>query len=68
MVCWGDQMDLEMSREEKERLVQQVADVAFEGALNKEDALAIIETCLKACHRKAAEIEEEIRPAYHVIQ
>ena len=33
-------MDLQLSREEKERLLQQVADAAFEDALNKMDAAA----------------------------
>ena len=61
-------MDLILSREEKENLLQRVTDVAFMGVLNKMDAAAIIEICLNACQRQAAEIEKEIGPACDIIQ
>ena len=61
-------MNLELSREEKENLLQQVADVTFENILNKQEVVDIIEICLNACKREAAKIEEEIGPAYSVIQ
>lgn len=61
-------MDLMLSREEKENLLQRVADVAFMDALNKMDAAAIIGICLNACKRQAAEIEKEIGPACDIIQ
>lgn len=61
-------MDLELSREEKENLVARVADLAFDDMLNKVDAAAIIEVCLNACKRNAAEIEKMIGPACDIIQ
>lgn len=61
-------MDLQLSREEKERLLQQVADVAFEDALDKQDAAAILEICANACRRKALELEKEIGPVSDLIQ
>lgn len=61
-------MDLQLSREEKERLLQQVADAAFEDALNKMDAAAILEICLNACKREMAEMEKLFGPVSDVIQ
>lgn len=61
-------MGLELTREEKERLLERVADVAFENVLNKMDAAAIIGICLDACKREAAEIEKKIGPACDIIQ
>lgn len=52
--------DLEMTREEKERLVAKVTDVVFEGILNRADAVAILEVCSQACGREAQKVEQEM--------
>ena len=61
-------MDLQLSRDEKEHLLQRVTDVAFADILNKMDAAVIIEICLNACKRQVAEMEKEIGPACDIIQ
>lgn len=68
MTTKGDCMNLELSRKEKEDLLERVANAAFENILNKQDVVDIMEICLNACKREAAKIEEEIGPAYSVIQ
>ena len=52
--------DLEMTNEEKERLVAKVTDVVFAGVVNRMDALAILEICSQACGREAQKIELEM--------
>ena len=61
-------MDMQLTREEKENFLQQVADAAFEDALNKMDAAAILEICLNACKREMAEIEKQFGTISDVIQ
>ena len=61
-------MDLKLSREEKENLVAEVTNLAFDDTLNKEDYVDIIRVCLDACKRRTSEIEKEIGIAYSVIQ
>ena len=52
--------DLEMTKEEKERLVAKVTDAVFAGVLNRVDAVAILEICSQACSRESQEIEREM--------
>lgn len=61
-------MDLLLSREEKESLVAQVADLAFDDKLNKMDAVSIIEICLNAHKREISEMEKQFGPVCDVIQ
>ena len=61
-------MDMQLTREEKENFLQQVADAAFEDALNKMDAAAILKICLNACKREMAEIEKQFGTSSDVIQ
>ena len=52
--------DLEMTREEKEHLVEKVTDAVFAGVINRMDALAILEICSQACSREAEKVEHEM--------
>ena len=61
-------MELEMTREEKEKLVQRVTDLAFGDTLNRKDMAAILEICIGACRRKMQELEKETGPACDIIQ
>ena len=51
--------DLEMTKEEKERLVAKVTDAVFAGVLNRLDAVAILEICSQACSRESQELDRE---------
>ncbi len=61
-------MDLQLSRREKEKLLQKLTDVVFADVLNREDVARILQVCLDACRRESAELEKEIAPAGGVIQ
>lgn len=52
--------DLEMTKEEKERLVAKVTDAVFAGVLNRLDAVAILEICSQACSRESQELDREM--------
>ena len=52
--------DLEMTKEEKERLVARVTDAVFAGVLNRLDAVAILEICSQACSRESQELDREM--------
>ena len=46
-----------MTREEKENLVEKVADMAMRDVLNREDMILILAVCKEACDRRIEEIE-----------
>lgn len=52
-----------MTKEEKEQLVNRVADLSIRDVLQREDSIEIMEVCRKACDRRISEIEERIEPA-----
>ncbi len=53
-------VDLEMTKEEKESLVEKVTDAVFTGVLNRMDAVAILDICSQACSRESQKIDCEI--------
>ena len=55
--------NLEMTKEEKERLIAKVTDAVFAGVLNRVDAVAILEICSQACSRGIQELDQELEKA-----
>ena len=51
-----------MTKEEKETLVNSVADAAMRDLLQREDMVEILRICRSACERRIEVIEEQTKP------
>lgn len=48
-----------MTKEEKEQLVEKVADLCLRDVLKREDSIGIMRICKEACDRRIKEIERD---------
>ena len=53
---------MQMSKDEKEQLVNSVTDLAFRDVLQREDMVEIMTVCRNACDRRITDLEERTKP------
>lgn len=53
---------MQMTKEEKEELVERITNLLLQDVLQREDAIEIMRICKEACDRRISEIEREIKP------
>ena len=53
---------MQMTKEEKEELVERIANLLLQDVLQQEDALEILRICREACDRRIRDIERRIKP------
>ena len=54
---------MKMTKEEKERLVNSVADLSLRDVLQREDMLGILQICRDACGRRIDDLENRVTPS-----
>ena len=54
---------MKMTKEEKERLVNNVADLTMRDVLQREDMVEIMGVCRNACDRRIGELENRVTPS-----
>lgn len=58
----GGTIRVQMTKEEKEELVERITNMLMQDVLLREDAIEIMRICKEACERRISEIEREIKP------
>ena len=53
---------MQMTKEEKEELVERITNLLLQDVLQQEDAIEIMRICKEACDRRIREIEGRIKP------
>ena len=54
---------MKMTKEEKERLVNSVADLSLRDVLQREAMLGILQICRNACDRRIDDLENRVTPS-----
>ena len=54
--------DMDMTKEERDDLIEKVTDLTERGVMKRPDAVEILSVCQRACKRRIEEIDEIVRP------
>lgn len=56
-------MSSDMTQEEKQKLIDSIAELCMRDVLKRDDMLEILEICRDACERRIEKIEDIVRPS-----